>query len=95
MKYTDQEIINKFSNVDYDKNNCKQLRIFNKVVQKNARRNFMNKKRYLLAAAAVAILVVPTVLMFSGKDDRQDQYIVKGALNYAGAKINTSAILPG
>lgn len=82
MKYTDQEIIDKFSNVDYDKNNCKQLSIFNRVVQKNTRRTFMIKKKPLLVTAAVAIIVVPTVLIFSGRKDPLDQYIIGAPWSY-------------
>ncbi len=83
MKYTDQEIINKFSNVDYDKNSYKQQAIFNKVAQKSTRINFMIKKKYLIATAAVVVLAVPTVFMLFGRNNPQDQYIVRGALSYA------------
>ena len=65
MKYTDEEIIKKFSNVDYDKAGYKQQAIFAKVSQKVAARrtNSMKKYKIIAAAAVIALIAVPAVLL--------------------------------
>lgn len=67
MKYTDEEIINKFSKVDFDKTGYKKQAIFNKVAQKCAgRRTTMKKYHLLIAAAAIVLVAVPALMMTSG-----------------------------
>jgi len=68
MKYTDEEIINKFSKVDFDKTGCKKQAIFNKVAQKCAGKgdNLMKKYHLLIAAAAIILVAVPALMMTSG-----------------------------
>ena len=65
MKYTDEEIIKKFSNVDYDKAGYKQQAIFAKVSQKVAARrtNSMKKYKIIAAAAVIVLIAVPAVLL--------------------------------
>lgn len=68
MKYTDEEIINKFSKVNFDKTGFKKQAIFNKVAQKCAGRRVTVMKKYhlLIAAAAIVLIAVPALLMNSG-----------------------------
>ena len=65
MKYTDEEIIKKFSNVDYDKAGYKQQAIFAKVSQKVAARrtNSMKKYKIIAAAAVIVLIAVPAVIL--------------------------------
>ena len=67
MKYTDEEIIKKFSNVDYDKAGYKQQAIFAKVSQKVAARrtNSMKKYKIIAAAAVIVLIAVPAVLLIN------------------------------
>ena len=67
MKYTDEEIINKFSKVDFDKTGYKKQAIFNKITQNCAgRRTTMKKYHLLIAAAAIVLVAVPALMMTSG-----------------------------
>ena len=48
MKYTDEEIKNKFSNVNFDETGWKKQAVFNKIVAKQAGRRFNMRKRWKL-----------------------------------------------
>lgn len=67
MKYTNEEIIKKFSNVDYDKAGYKQQAIFAKISQKVAARrtNSMKKYKIIAAAAVIVLIAVPAVLLIN------------------------------
>lgn len=67
MKYTDEEIIKKFSNIDYDKEGYKQQAIFTKVSQNVAARrtNSMKKYKIIAVAAAIVLIAVPAILLVS------------------------------
>lgn len=67
MKYTDEEIIKKFSNIDYDKEGYKQQAIFTKVSQNVATRrtNSMKKYKIIAVAAAIVLIAVPAILLVS------------------------------
>ncbi len=67
MKYTDEEIIKKFSNIDYDKAGYKQQAIFAKVSQNVAARrtNSMKKYKIIAVAAAIVLIAVPAILLVS------------------------------
>ncbi|MDD6173729.1 MAG: von Willebrand factor type A domain-containing protein [Elusimicrobia bacterium] len=58
MKYTDEEIKNKFSNVNFDKTGWKKQAVFNKIVAKQAGRSFNMRKRYLKLTAAASLVVL-------------------------------------
>ena len=81
MKYTDEEIIKKFSNVDYDKAGYKQQAIFAKVSQKVAARrtNSMKKYKIIAAAAVIVLIAVPAALLIS-KARYQDMFVGKATL---------------
>ncbi len=89
MKYTDEEIIKKFSNVDYDKAGYKQQAIFAKVSQKVAARrtNSMKKYKIIAAAAVILLIAVPAVLLVS-KARYQDMLVGKAELK------GTTALTP-
>ncbi len=61
MKYTDEEIKNKFSNVNFDKTGWKKQAVFNKIVAKQAGRRFNMRKRYLKLTAAASLVVLIAV----------------------------------
>ncbi len=65
MKYTDEEIINKFSNVDYDKTGYKKQAILSRVKQNIAgrRTNSMKKYQIIISAAVIVLIAVPAVLL--------------------------------
>lgn len=58
MRYTDEEIKNKFSNVNFDKTGWKKQAVFNKIVAKQAGRSFNMRKRYLALTAVSAAVIV-------------------------------------
>ena len=68
MKYTDEEIINKFSKVDFDKSGLKQQAIYNRVTQACAQRRKIMWKKYspLIATAVVLVVAVPVFLVNFG-----------------------------
>lgn len=61
MKYTDEEIKNKFSNVNFDETGWKKQAVFNKIVAKQAGRRFNMRKRYLKLTAAASLVVLIAV----------------------------------
>ena len=84
MKYTDEEIIKKFSNVDYDKAGYKQQAIFAKVSQNVAARrtNSMKKYKIIAAAAVIVLIAVPAALLIS-KAKYQDMFVGEAQLEKA------------
>ena len=65
MKYTEEEIINKFSKVDFDKTGLKKQAIYSRVKQACAPRRISMTKKYttLLATAVVLLVAVPALLV--------------------------------
>lgn len=66
MKYTDEEIKSKFSNVNFDKTGWKKQAVFNKIVAKQAGRRFNMRKRYLaltaVSMAVIALIAAPALI---------------------------------
>jgi len=58
MKYTDQEIVDKFSKVDFDKTGLKKQVIYNRVIQAGAPRRVFMKKRKLATIVLVGLVAV-------------------------------------
>lgn len=68
MKYTDQEIIDKFSKVDFDKTGLKKQAILNRVTQACAQRRMIMFKKFrpIIATAVFVLIAVPVIMMTSG-----------------------------
>ena len=66
MRYTDEEIKSKFSNVNFDKTGWKKQAVFNKIVAKQAGRRFNMRKRYLaltaVSMAVIALIAAPALI---------------------------------
>ncbi len=71
MKYTDQEIIDKFSKVDFDKTGLKKQAILTRVTQACAQRRTIMFKKYrpIVATAVVVLVAIPVVMLTSGKKE--------------------------
>ncbi len=64
MKYSNEEIQNKFSNTDFDPNGIRQQRVLAKIYAKSQERRFGMKKYYYLAAIAVTVFTAIIILPF-------------------------------